>query len=165
MFYKKFLQCPAHSSPSKNRTELQQHRFCTSEFDRLLALCQGSKIVVFTEKKRKYACFQEKFEKSANHIFFLRVGRKTMFELESFQLPKNCNFCCDLRCTACFNRTAPSGYSGPVVVIEPVRRTEPVCNRNSRHSFEAQGVRACTKRGCLRSDPRLFCGSAQESPY
>ena len=88
MFYKKFLQCPAHSSPSKNRTELQQHRFCTSEFDRLLALCQVSKIVVFTEKKRKYACFQEKFEKSANHIFFLRVGRKKYSSLSLFNYLK-----------------------------------------------------------------------------
>ena len=38
----------------------------------------------FHGKEEKNECFLEKFKKSANRIFFLRVGRKTILELESF---------------------------------------------------------------------------------
>ena len=74
--------------------------------------------------------FLGKIWKVSKSIFFLKSRTKKILELESFTLYKNCNLCCDLRCTAKFSAF---GYSGPVSVVDQQRHTEPISNHHVDH--------------------------------
>src|SRR6516164_2280710 len=67
-FTKNFTQSP-DTARRQSHPCCNCPRICTSINVRLLALCQVSKIVIFTEKEDKYACFYESLKSQQIEFF------------------------------------------------------------------------------------------------
>src|SRR6516164_4095584 len=87
--------------------------------------------------------FLDKSVKVSKSNFSLKSRTQKIFELESFTLYKNCNLCCDLRCTAKFSAF---GYSGPVDVVGSITahgtNKQPPCRARARRTIGRSNLHA-----------------------